>query len=202
MISGLACGQPKTRNKTMTDEKFILDATAGFRMMWFDKNQENTVYLDKRNDEQIRKDAEDFGNNRGRKLFKTLDRKNPTVEGNFCKTPYSDESFRLIVWDPPHLIGSNSRRFQQGLTFGVLQAETWQSELTHGFLELWRLLKPYGVLIFKWHDSSLDYKRILKLFHTKPLFGQITSNRYPKSAKKTRHTFWFCFMKIPEEVRG
>jgi len=181
-------------------EKFILDATAGFRLMWFDKNQENTIYLDKRNDEQILKDAEEFGKNRGRKLFKNLMRKNPTIEGNFCKTTFPDESFRLIIWDPPHLIGSNSRRFQQGLTFGVLQAETWQSELRCGFAELWRILKPYGVLIFKWHDSSLDYKRVLKLFTIRPLFGQITTNRYQKSAKKTRHTFWFTFVKIPEQT--
>lgn len=29
-------------------DKFILDATAGFRQMWFNKQHPNTVYLDQR----------------------------------------------------------------------------------------------------------------------------------------------------------
>lgn len=32
----------------MTEDKFILDATAGFRMMWFNKHHPNAIYLDQR----------------------------------------------------------------------------------------------------------------------------------------------------------
>jgi len=39
----------------MSEQKFILDATAGFRMMWFDKNHPYTVFMDKRTDEEIMK---------------------------------------------------------------------------------------------------------------------------------------------------
>jgi hypothetical protein len=180
-------------------QKFILDATAGFRMMWFNKNNKYTVFMDKRNDVDILADIEQFGENRGRPIFKEWKPSNPTYQGDFRKTSFPDKTFRLIVWDPPHLKGSGSRKHQQGLCFGVLQAETWQSDFAKGFTELWRLLKDEGILIFKWHDSSFNFREVLKLFPHKPILGQTTSNHVTKDGKR-RHTFWFCFMKIPEEV--
>jgi len=185
----------------LVQERLILDATSAFRMMWFDKNNKFTVYMDKRDDTQIKKDLDQFALNRGRALMKRWLPKNPTFQGDFRKTIFPDKSFKLIVWDPPHLKGKGSRKHQQGLCFGVLQAETWQSDFSKGFAELWRLLEIGGVLIFKWHDSSFNYKQVLKLFPKKPIFGQVTSGRYTKTDKKARHTFWFCFMKFPEELR-
>jgi hypothetical protein len=185
----------------VADNKFILDATAGFRMMWFDKNNIHTVYMDKRNDIEILNDIDQFGKNRGRPIFKDWTPTNPTVQGDFRKTDFPDKAFKLIVWDPPHLKGSGSRKHQQGLCFGVLQAETWQSDFKKGFSELWRILADYGVLFFKWHDSQFDYKTVLKLFAKKPLLGQTSSSHLTSNGKKRRHTFWFCFMKIPEEAK-
>jgi len=185
----------------MSEDKFILDATAGFRMMWFNKQHPNTVFMDLRNDMQLRKDAEQFGENRARAIFKSWMPNNATIQGDFRKTTFPNEKFKLIVWDPPHLFGSGSRKHQQGLCFGTLHAETWQSDLKRGFAELWRCLAPWGILIFKWHDSKFQYKRILKLFFERPLFGQITSKRKDKKGK-TIHTFWFCFMKIPEKQKA
>jgi len=180
-------------------EKFILDATAGFRMMWFNKQHSNAIFMDERDDNELRLDAEQFGKNRGRPLFKEWNPTNPTVQGDYRKVNFSN-NFRLIIWDPPHLFSSGSKKHQQRLCFGSLHAETWQSDLTKGFLALWQQLAPWGILIFKWHDSAISHKDILKLFDIRPLFGQITTNR--KVKKKNIHTYWFCFMKIPENEKG
>ena len=69
-------------------KKKILDVCCGSRMFWFDKENENTIYMDKR---QLEDD--------GRKLLI-----NPDVIGDFRNIPYEDNSFKLVIFDPPHLI--------------------------------------------------------------------------------------------------
>jgi hypothetical protein len=60
-------------------DKFILDATAGFRMMWLNKKHPNTIYLDQRPECE------------------------PDIVGDFRDLKqFPDESFRLIVFDPQH----------------------------------------------------------------------------------------------------
>ena len=49
-----------------------------------------------------------------------------------------------------------------------------------------RVLKDYGVLIFKWSEDQISTADILKLLPVQPLFG----NRRGK-------TIWLCFMKFP-----
>lgn len=51
-----------------------------------------------------------------------------------------------------------------------------------------RVLKDYGVLIFKWSEDQINTADILKLLPVQPLFG----NRRGK-------TIWICFMKFPKE---
>ncbi|GAI45630.1 unnamed protein product, partial [marine sediment metagenome] len=76
--------------------------------------------------------------------------------------------------------------------FGCLNAETWQSDLQRGFSECWRVLEDYGVLEFKWSDSEISFKEVLKLIPHESLFYNTTNY------KATSKTKWFCFMKIPE----
>jgi SAM-dependent methyltransferase len=162
-------------------EKLILDATAGNRMMWFNKNHPNALYIDER--AEVNPDL---------------------VADNRHLPQFADESFSLIVFDPPHFI--DSRRGEAFKTmalkdsFGALHAETWPSDITKTAKELWRILKPNGVLVFKWGDHDINYKRVIKLFPVEPLFGQITNkNKYSK-------TLWFCFMKLAsnanQQTRG
>lgn len=54
-----------------------------------------------------------------------------------------------------------------------------------------RVLKPYGVLVFKWAETSIPTPDIIKAIGYTPLFGQ-------KSGKKSG-TNWMCFMKEPDE---
>jgi len=75
----------------------ILDACCGSRMFWFDKHNPDVLYMD------------------NRKLIDTLcDGRvleiNPDIIADFRQMPFEDNTFYLVVFDPPHLIhaGENS----------------------------------------------------------------------------------------------
>lgn len=73
------------------DNKKILDACCGSRMFWFNKENKNTVYMDNRTEETTLCD--------GRKLIIK-----PDIIADFRKMPYKDETFHLVIFDPPHLL--------------------------------------------------------------------------------------------------
>lgn len=176
-------------------EKIILDATAGFRIMWFNKDHPNAVYLDERTDEEIYQGYCASLRVRNRPALKVRRPKTKTVLSDFKHIPYSDNSFTLVVFDPPyHIKLSNSSWVN--MRWGKLKPETWQSDLKQGFDECWRVLKPTGILIFKWNDKDIGSKQILKVLDRAPLFGHRFKNNTVKGTK--RSTFWFCFMKIPK----
>ena len=165
-------------------EKFILDATAGFRMMWFNKKHPNCIYLDQRPECE------------------------PDIVGDFRDLKqFPDETFRLIVFDPPHMIGNGKKPSEEEYIrkFGYLNPESWQRDLFKGFQELWKKLAPYGILLLKWSNAQIMSDRILALCSEKPLFYQITA-AHPYGGKHNPNekgvkirTLWFCFMKIPKE---
>lgn len=159
-------------------DKFILDACCSVKAMWLDKNHPNTTYID------IRKEPPGFlGHGRNEDI-------NPDVVMDFRNMNFPDNSFKLVVFEPPHIMtfGENS---YFGKKFGCLNAETWQDDLRKGFSECWRVLEDYGVLIFKWSDNEISFKKVLSLIKEKPLFFNTSNN------KATSVTKWFCFMKIP-----
>ena len=160
-------------------DKFILDACCGNKYMWTNKNHPNTIYID------VRKEVKGFDDNR-----KNVE-VNPDIVADFRKLPFKDKKFKLVVWDPPHLLGKN---YESRMTkrYGFLLADSWRSDFKKGFSELWRVLEDYGILIFKFNDFSLNFKKVLALFPEDPLF----SNTYSKN--KTSTTKWFTFMKIPK----
>lgn len=149
--------------------KRILDACCGSRMFWFDKEHEDALYMDNR---QLNTTLND-----GRTL-----NVNPDVIADFRDMPFDDESFYLVVFDPPHLIqaGENSWLAQK---YGKLD-ELWPFDINQGFNECMRVLKPNGTLIFKWNEDQIKLSEILSVIDYKPLFG----NRRSK-------THWLVFMK-------
>lgn len=71
--------------------------------------------------------------------------------------------------------------------YGVLNKETWQADLRAGFCEAFRVLRPGGVLIFKWNETHISVSHILALTDHKPVVGH-------KSGKRS-DTHWMTFLK-------
>ncbi len=72
--------------------------------------------------------------------------------------------------------------------YGCLNKETWKEDIKKGFEECWRVLDDYGILVFKWNESSIKKKEVLEVIEREPLFG------HPNLSKTKTH--WFVFMKI------
>lgn len=70
--------------------------------------------------------------------------------------------------------------------YGIL-GDDWQDDLRRGLAECFRVLKPAGVLIFKWAEVQIPVSQILALTEHRPLFGH-------KSGKREK-THWLTFMK-------
>ena len=166
--------------KEIKSNKFILDACCGGKYMWFNKNHPNTIYMD------IRKENKGYIKREPNFCI------NPNIIGDFTNLPKSikNHKFKLIIWDIPHL---RSRKISGDFLkkFGNLNPETWQSDVTKGFKELWGVLDDFGVLLFKFSDYHIKFKEVLKYIPQEP----IVFNRTSGSGKT--NTKWFCFMKIP-----
>ena len=159
-------------------DKFILDACCGPKMFWNDKHHPNTVYIDQR---EMPKGYNDYRPNREIK---------PDLLMDFRKLDFPDKSFKLVVMDPPHII-SASTNFSMAKIYGVLNKETWKTDLKQGFDECWRVLDDYGILTFKWNETSVKRKEILDVLGKDPLYGNLMMSKIP--------THWFVFMKIPNK---
>jgi len=158
----------------MKTDKLILDACCGSRMFWFDKTNPNVLFADIRDESHVLCDGRE------------LDIK-PDIQMDFREMPFDDDTFSLVVFDPPHLknLGKNS---WMGKKYGILDPN-WKQDLKKGFDESMRVLKPFGTLIFKWNEDQITVGTILKIFDYDPLFGH-------KSGKAAK-THWIAFMKIP-----
>jgi len=159
-------------------EKSILDACCGSKMFWFDKNNPLVLFQDIRKEELTLCD--------GRQLIVE-----PDIIADFTKMPHKDNTFKLVVFDPPHLDNSNPNAYM-AQKYGSLRRFKWQEDIKKGFDECMRVLEPNGILIFKWNETRISVSRILEIIEQQPLFGH-------KSGKASK-THWLCFMKIPERL--
>ena len=148
----------------------ILDACCGSRMFYFDKTNPNVTFMDIR---ELKDTLYD-----GRKL-----EIKPDIIGDFRNMPFENNIFDLVVFDPPHLIraGKNSWLAKK---YGMLDFDNWKNDLSDGFNECMRVLKPNGTLIFKWNEQQIKLKEVLKCFGQNPLFGD-----------KRSKTHWLIFIK-------
>ena len=153
-------------------DKTILDACCGSRMFWFDKQNPDVLFTDIRSEEHILCDG------------RTLEIK-PDMEMDFTQMPFEDGTFKMVVFDPPHMnkLGKNTWMAQK---YGVL-LPSWETDIRAGFEECMRVLKTDGVLIFKWNEAQITLNKVLEVIKVKPLFGHVTG--------KHGRTIWMCFMK-------
>lgn len=156
----------------------VLDVCCGSRMFWFDKNDSRVMFCDKRQEEH---ELADSSNKRGSRML-VID---PDVVCDFTSLPFRDESFSMVVFDPPHLVkvGKTSWLARK---YGRLEGD-WKKEIAAGFSECFRVLKPNGTLIFKWNEIDIPVSEIIKLSPISPLFG----NRCGKQNK----SHWIVFIK-------
>lgn len=150
-------------------EQVILDACCGSRMFHFDKNNKKVVFMDNRDFEDTLCD--------GRQL-----KVHPDIVADFRNMPFKDNTFSLVIFDPPHLlkVGQNSWLCKK---YGKLN-KTWPVDIKKGFNECMRVLKPNGTLIFKWATRDITLKQILEVIETRPIIFH-----------KNNNTFFLVFMK-------
>lgn len=157
--------------------KDILDACCGSKMFWFDRNNPNVLFIDNRivNPTTV-------GIGRWERGFEVQ----PDVVMDFRKLDLPDESFSLVVFDPPHLKRAGAQS-HMAMKYGKLDKQQWPQDLAAGFAECFRVLKPKGVLIFKWNEYQIPLADVLALTPEKPLFGHVVPKR--------QQTHWITFMK-------
>ena len=166
----------------------ILDVTCGDRTIWFQKHEPHTIYCDKRREEW----EGDFGKTLrvdGKKKHRHLVI-DPDIQCDFTCLPFQDESFNLVVFDPPHIENLSEGAWMRK-SYGSLDGD-WKPMIRDGFKECMRVLKVGGTLVFKWSDISISTREILNVIGQEPLFGH-------RSGKKM-NTHWMCFMKFEKEA--
>jgi len=162
----------------MNKGKPILDACCGSRMFWFNKENPNVLFADIRTEIV---EAKDKSCKTGMRTIEII----PDIEVDFRDMPFKDNTFKMVVFDPPHLnkLGKDSWMAKK---YGVL-LPTWELDIKTGFEECMRVLEPYGILIFKWNESQITVSKILEVIGHQPLFGH-------QSGKRS-NTHWMSFMK-------
>ena len=162
----------------MLSDKKVLDVCCGPRGMWFDKQDERALFLDRRSEDYVIESNAAYPNGGVISVA-------PDIIGNFTDIKQPDNSFWHIVFDPPH-IPQNNPTGDITKRYGHLSGD-WKEMLREGFRECFRVLKPNGTLIFKWNECRVPIKDILELTEHKPLYGH-------KSGKKMQ-THWVAFIK-------
>jgi len=174
----------------------ILEATAGGRSYWNDKEHPETVFMDMR----VEPDG-DF-------LVQGYDQDNPNIkkvgyytvlphlQADFRNLPFPDRTFDLVVFDPPHLVTNNGMKKLDGIIkrkYGCLHAETWPRDIHDAFVELFRVMADHATLTFKFCDYHIGFEEILSVIPQEPLYGTTIMS-------KTHSTRWITFNK-PMEMR-
>lgn len=142
-------------------------------MFWYDKNDQRAVFMDIRNEQHTLCD--------GRRLVIS-----PDIIADFRQLPFADEFFPVVVFDPPHLEHAGPEGWMRK-KYGVLNSDTWRDDLRTGFSEAFRVLRPDGVLIFKWNETQIPVSQILVLTNERPIITQRTG--------KNDKTHWIIFVK-------
>jgi SAM-dependent methyltransferase len=158
----------------------VLDACCGSRKFWFDPEYPGALFIDVRQERSSFKDPSKPDGIRWVDV-------NPDQVADFRDMPFEDESFRVVVFDPPHIkFNRTARGSLNEINYGTLGVN-WKKDLRAGFRECFRVLKPEGVLIFKWAETNIPLPQVLALTDQRPLIG----NQMPKVSG----THWITFLK-------
>ncbi len=164
----------------LTEPKHVLDVCCGSRMMWLDKQDPRAVFADCRA-ETITVTDNSRGNRSGQRVLMI----EPDFVMDFRALPFPDGAFKLVAFDPPHLVHAGPRSWLAA-KYGRLGPD-WREDLRQGFAECFRVLEAGGTLVFKWNETQVKLKEVLALTPERPLFGQVSG--------RNGLTHWLVFMK-------
>ena len=137
----------------------ILDLSAGHRMIWFDKNPRDTIFVDLR--AQCR----------------------PTVVADTRHLPFATApTFDLIVFDPPHVNFGAKSNFSRD--YGHHTTAAIRDTIARTAAEAYRVSNQNAFMAFKWNDHDQKFDKILALmwWWWTPLFGHKVSSRTKHSS--------------------
>jgi hypothetical protein len=151
-------------------------------MMWFNKQDPRALFGDQRS--EVLTVTDNSPRNRTGTRSICIE---PDTLLDFRALPFADNTFRLVAFDPPHLVQAGPRSWLAA-KYGKL-GQDWREDLRQGFAECFRVLASDGVLVFKWNETQVPLREILALTPEKPLFGQVSG--------RSGMTHWLVFMKGP-----
>ncbi len=157
----------------------VLDPCCGSRMMWFDKHDARAVFGDQRSETITVTDRSHRADG-----TRTL-RIEPDAVMDFRALPFADGTFRLVAFDPPHLVRAGPRSWLAA-KYGKLGPD-WRADIRAGLAECFRVLEVGGVLVFKWNETQVKVGEVLALTEEVPLFGHVSG--------RIGLTHWLVFMK-------
>lgn len=144
--------------------KPILDPMCCSRMFYFDKNNKSVLFGDIRDETHWTRQ------------YKKLEI-HPDQIMDARDLEFPDNSFHLVILDPPHLINCG-KTSDMAKSYGVLE-------------KAWRVLKPNGTLIFKWADKDVSLAELLYVLEREPVFG----DKKPAANKAGTNRFFLVFFK-------
>lgn len=168
----------------MSADARVLDACCGPRSMWFDPNNDDVVFGDCRS-ETVEVTDRSHGRADGKRIL-VID---PDVVMDFRALPFADATFALVAFDPPHIKRAGPRSWMAA-RYGKL-SDSWRDDLAAGFRECFRVLRPDGVLVFKWNETQIKLREVVPLSPHAPMFGQVSGRK--------GMTHWLVFMKPAPE---
>jgi len=150
--------------------------------LWFDRADQRCLFGDIRHEALTVTDRSNGPN--GTRAIHI----HPDMQMDFRHLPFPDASFQVVAFDPPHLVTAGKRSWMAA-KYGRL-GDDWREDLKRGFAECFRVLKPNGVLIFKWNETQIPVKDVLACTDQRPLFGH--------QSGKASKTHWMTFLKPAE----
>jgi hypothetical protein len=151
-------------------------------MMWFNKTDPRALFGDRRS-ETLTVTDNSLSNKTGTRSIHI----EPDTLLDFRALPFADGAFKLVAFDPPHLVNAGPRSWLAA-KYGKLGTD-WREDLRAGFAECFRVLATDGVLVFKWNETQVKVSEVLALTPHAPLFGQVSG--------RSGMTHWLVFMKGP-----
>jgi SAM-dependent methyltransferase len=136
------------------ETKPILNVCCGGKMYYLDKHDPRVLFCDIRTFKGQLCDGRNF-------------EISPDRISDFRNLPDPDNTYHIVDFDPPHLKAGKTG--WQAIKYGCL-SDDWKNDYRKAFSECFRVLRPNGILHFKWNTTTISLKEVLALTNEKPVW--------------------------------